>query len=131
VKATLEKAIAGFGSATLDARSAQRDFCEVDRRRPGRGEERRATAKDATQAGRDKQAALDDVAQSTLDAAAKTLQPTHNTEDAEKQMKTGRAAFIKAAEAAGYNADEAKRLADKLGLIPKNVRPRSRTSRIC
>jgi hypothetical protein len=118
----LEKTIEGFGSAALDARGAQRKLQQsIDDATKTIKANGRATDI-ATQKGRDNQAALDDIAASAKDAAAKTLHLTGSTADAAAQMRIGRAAFIRAAEAAGYTSKKAQALADDLGLIPKNVK---------
>jgi TP901 family phage tail tape measure protein len=118
----LEKAIEGFGSATLDARGAQRKLQQAIDDSTKTIRANAGAHGNATEAGRKNEDALDAIASAAVDAAAKTLHLTHNTADAAKQLQIGRDKFIENAKAAGYTASQAKDLADKLELIPKNVK---------
>jgi hypothetical protein len=73
-----------------------------------------------TQAGRDTQAALDNIASTAL-AVAKTLDPIARAEF----LAGARVEFVKAAKAAGLTRDEAQKLADKvLGLSAVKGQPK-------
>lgn len=81
-----------------------------------------------TESGRANQAALDDVAtagwklvESMASATDANGAAKYSTEQVQAAMQTARDQFVNAAIAAGYEADEANRLADELGLIPTNV----------
>jgi TP901 family phage tail tape measure protein len=118
----LANAIEGFGSTTLDARAAQAAMQEAIAKatkeigKNGKGIDLH------TKAGRENDSMLRDLASSTAAAAGKTLKMTGSAKDAENQMREGRKAFIVAAAAAGIVGDKAQLLADKYGLIPKNVK---------
>jgi TP901 family phage tail tape measure protein len=117
----LANAIEGFGSTTLDARAAQAAMQEAIEKATTEVGKNGKGINLHTKAGRENDAMLRDLASSTAAAAGKTLKMTGDSKAAENQMKEGRAAFIKAAAAAGIVGDKAERLADKYGLIPKNV----------
>jgi hypothetical protein len=117
----LEKAIEGFGSTTLDARAAQAAMQEAIEKATKEIGKNGKGINLHTKAGRENDAMLRDLASSTAAAAGKTLKMTGSAKDAENQMKEGRAAFIRAAAAAGIVGQKAEDLADKYGLIPKNV----------
>jgi TP901 family phage tail tape measure protein len=117
----LQKTIEGFGSVQLDARSATRAMYQAIDDATAAVKKNGAGLSVLTQRGRDNQAALDGIATAADNAASKTLKQTGSVAQAQAVMKTGRDAYIKAAEAMGLGADAAKRLADKIGLIPKNI----------
>ena len=74
-----------------------------------------------TEAGRANQAALLDVAKAGWDNVDAQAAAGASGAELQVTMQRSRDAFIRAAEAAGMSSTEAKRLADKLGLIPKRV----------
>lgn len=74
-----------------------------------------------TQAGRDNQAALDDVAQSGWDLIGAMKANDATQDELQDTMQTTRDRFVKLAESMGYSAEDAEDLADKLGLIPEDV----------
>lgn len=74
-----------------------------------------------TEAGRDNEAALDDIASSTWKLVSALKEQYASTEDMQAAMQKGRDALIAAAEAAGMTADEAEALADELGMIPEDI----------
>jgi TP901 family phage tail tape measure protein len=118
----LAKTIQGFGSVTLDARSAQREFEKsVDDARAAAKKAGDAT-KDSTQADRDKQAALDGVASSAIATAAAFAKQPGGIKKAQDALADGRKAFIDVAKQMGIGREAAKKLADQLGLIPGNVK---------
>ncbi|GAA4175745.1 hypothetical protein [Gryllotalpicola koreensis] len=75
-----------------------------------------------TQAGRDNQNALDQIASSALNLLGAEAQAGDSTDDLTKKTQTARDAFIKAAEAAGETKQQASDLADKYGLIPGKIK---------
>jgi hypothetical protein len=118
----LSDAIKGFGSTTLDARSAQRDFEKAVDDARAAAKKAGDASKDSTQADRDKQASLDDVAQSALAAAAAFAKQPGGVHKAEEALKDGRKAFVDIATEMLGSKKKADALADSLGLIPGNVR---------
>jgi hypothetical protein len=62
-----------------------------------------------------------DSAQAALALESAQIREGASTADVTAKTQAARDAFIKQAEAAGYSAAEAKGLADRYGLIPKNV----------
>lgn len=82
-----------------------------------------------TKAGRENQAALDRIADTTLRWADEATKAGKKQGDVDKIMRDGRRSFINAAVAMGKGADEAARLADELFGIPKtnNIDIRIRT----
>jgi TP901 family phage tail tape measure protein len=117
----LAKTISGFGSVTLDARSAQRAFEQAVDDASDAAKKNGRTLDISSQKGRDNSAALDGIASSASAAASKILEQSGSTAKAAAAMSKGRGAFIRAAESFGLSADQAKRLADNEGLIPGNV----------
>lgn len=74
-----------------------------------------------SQAGRKNQATLDAIRDKALQAASTTFNLTRSQELAAAEVQKGRDDFINQAIALGKSADEAKALADNMGLIPKDV----------
>lgn len=70
-----------------------------------------------TEAGRTNQAALDGIASAALSSAENLTKLDPSGKKAAAEMDRGRSAFIKTATQMGLAKDEAKKLADKLGLI--------------
>ena len=113
--------IKGLGSATLDARSAQRDLEQaVDDAATqfGKGSH---SLDISTQAGRDNQAAMDKIAQAATNAAAATYAQTGSIDAATASMKDSRKQFIDSVAPILGSRDAARKLADQLDLIPKDV----------
>lgn len=71
--------------------------------------------------GRASQAALDGIAESTLDLTGKMIDAGAEASELDAAMAEGRENFIRTAEAMGMGSDEAERLADELQLIPEYV----------
>lgn len=117
----LSDKIRNFGSATLDTRSAEREF--------------QAAIDDATESviangtsldtntaeGRANQAALDDIAQSALEFAAATYDQTGSVEGATSAVQQGRDALIEQMKQMGWTQEAAEDYANQLGLIPSNI----------
>ena len=74
-----------------------------------------------TQAGRDNKTSLVDLASAANDFRDAQIAAGEPTANVTNLVQGQRDAFVKAAIAAGYGADEAAKLADKYGLIPGNV----------
>lgn len=75
------------------------------------------TLDENTDAGRRNQAALDNIATTALTVKDGMEKAGKSTSEVDRQMNKARAEFIKTAKQMGMSADEAKELADKLGLI--------------
>lgn len=74
-----------------------------------------------TQAGRDNQAALDDIAQSGWDLIDSMQANGATQAELQAAMAGTREKFVEVAQSMGLSADQANALADELGLIPTNV----------
>ena len=125
----LHEAISGLGSPLAAQRAAGRDFQEAIDKAAASVKENGKTLDDQSEKGRANAAALDDIRDKTLakvqadfDAVKATKGTEAATAAATKAMKDGQQAFIDAAIAAGMAAPEAKKLADNLGLVPKDVK---------
>lgn len=117
----LADAIRGFGEANFDLRDAQREVQAAIDDFEAALAENGTTFDTTTAAGRANESALDDVAQSYLDAAAAAVVQSGAASSATPIIAAGREEFIRLAQAAGKSADEAGALADELGLIPENT----------
>jgi TP901 family phage tail tape measure protein len=117
----LKKAIEGFGSAQLDVDSATRSFYDSVDKLTSSVKDNGQTLDVHTEKGRNNQAALEQIASSTLSLASAQLSQTGSQKVATAAVQQGRDAFIAAAQKAGLSAAAAGTYADKLGLIPKNV----------
>nr|DAP09019.1 MAG TPA: tail tape measure protein [Caudoviricetes sp.] len=115
-------------NAALGVRDAQRKFEETLASANATIAENGATLDTSTAAGRANEAALDSIAKSGHDVVNRMSEmvdangnAVYSSEQVQAAMQRSRDEFLKAAEAAGMEAGEAANLADKLGLIPKNV----------
>jgi TP901 family phage tail tape measure protein len=142
--------IRNFGSATLNVRDAQRQFEQAtddvsdavqrqieDFIKPQEDAYFAAngtldgfvasmegfipTLDTTTQLGRDAEASLDDLAESTLELSAATLEQTGSQEDANAIIADGRERLIDMLEQFGITGQAAEDYADDLGLIPENI----------
>lgn len=117
LKATIE----GFGSATLDARAANREleaaFDDLQASIAANG----TTLDIGTEQGRANEAALDAIAVKAKQASAATLEQTGSHEEATLVLERGRAELIANLEQFGITGTAAEQYADRLGLIPSNV----------
>ena len=125
----LKAAIEGLGSPFVQQRAATRDYEAAIDAATAALKENGKTLNVNTEEGRANQAALDEIQQATLakvNADFEATRATKGVEEATKvatdTMKKGRQAFIDAATDAGMTKDQAKALADQLGLIPDNVK---------
>jgi len=117
----LADTIRGFGSAQLDVNSATRAFEAAVDDLTSSLDENGATLDVGTEQGRANQAALDDIAKSTLNLAAATIEQTGKQEDANATIAAGRDALIDALAQFGITGQAAEDYADNLGLIPDSV----------
>jgi TP901 family phage tail tape measure protein len=117
----LSEAIKGFGGAALNAEAAESAFQASIDDAAASIEKNGATLDLNTEAGRSNSAALRSLAQDALANSAATLEMGGSIDEATGKVQVGRDAFIAAATQMGLTGDEAKRLADKYGLIPENV----------
>lgn len=79
------------------------------------------TLDETTEKGRENGRALDGIAEATYRTMEAQRENGASTSELANTMEAGREQFIKNAIAAGMNADEAKRLADELNLVPGSV----------
>jgi len=116
----LQRKAAGIA---LDQREALRRVEEaIDDADARMGEDGWIRTLDAgTEAGRDNQRALDDIASSTLDLVA-AMDAAEATEvEMQAAAQRGREEFVRVAQQFGATSDEAAALADQLGLIPETI----------
>jgi TP901 family phage tail tape measure protein len=117
----LADVIRGFGSETLSVNDATRTFeASVDSLSQS-VIDNGTTLDVTTEKGRNNQAALDDLAKSTYDLAAATVEKTGKESDAIPVMEAGRAKLIEMLAQFGITGDAANAYADELGLIPGNI----------
>lgn len=117
----LADAQADAAGLTLSLRAAQRQMEESVAAATKALEKNGATLDITTEAGRENQAALDDVASSTWDLIGSMQANGATQEELQAVMATSRERFLGVAQAFGVGADEAAALADEMGLIPENV----------
>ncbi|WP_165909182.1 MULTISPECIES: phage tail tape measure protein [unclassified Rathayibacter] len=131
----LADAISNFGSTTLNANAAAREFqAAIDAQVETLQKQRDAYAEAngtldgfnasldiGTTEGRENQAALDAIAQSAFNTASATLQQTGSQEQATEAIKQGRAALIDALAQFGITGQAAENYANNLHLIPEDV----------
>ena len=118
----LAEAIRGFGSAELDTRNAARELEAAFDDLQGSIDANGATLDITTEKGRANEAQLDATAQATLEYAASIVQQTGNQEAANGVIASGRERLIEMLAQFGITGAEAEAYADKLGLIPENVK---------
>jgi TP901 family phage tail tape measure protein len=115
------KAMLDAAGAALDARSAQREFqAAIDEARQALKDNGK-TLDINTEKGRANATALDNIARSGLDVVESAKENGASQKQLRGHMAEARTAFIKTAESMGVSSGKARELADKLGLIPKNV----------
>lgn len=106
----------------LDLRDAQRGLEQSYADAAAALKENGATLDITTEKGRENQAALDDIAQSTWVVIESMQENGATQEDLQATMATSRERFIGVATSMGLSREAAEKLADQLGLIPKDVR---------
>jgi TP901 family phage tail tape measure protein len=128
--------IRSFGSTQLDANSAARDLQQAiddqvstlqsqkDAYQEAHGslDGFKASLDITTEAGRENSAALDAIASKGTAAAASIAANGGTAEEAARRVAGARQAYIDAAADYGISADQAGKMADKLKLIPENVK---------
>ena len=117
----LAEIIRGFGSATLSARDAERQFQAAIDDLTASVTDNGSSLDINTAAGRANEAALDDIAKAALEAAAATDERGGSEEDARAAVQRGREELIKALAQFGITGAAADAYADKLGLIPSDI----------
>jgi hypothetical protein len=117
----LADTINNFGKGALDVSSATRGFEQAVDDATAAVEKNGATLDVTTQQGRDNQAAIDDIAKSTLAMASAQATAGEKSDVLTATMQRGRDAFIAAEVAAGKTREAAEKLADQYGLIPTNI----------
>jgi len=108
--------------ALLDARGAARDLEAAIDEASETIKDNGKTLDRNSDAGRENEAVLDGIVAATMNAVEKERALGASQSELSGIMRKGRKAFLDAAEAAGMNAGQARRLANELGLVPKNVR---------
>jgi len=117
----LKAKIEGFGSAQLDVNEATRGF-EASLDDLTESVTTNGTSLDiGTEKGRANQAALDEIATSTLALASATYTQTGSQEAASAVIEVGRQKLIAAQGQLSVTGQAAEAYADKLGLIPGNI----------
>lgn len=117
----LADTIRGFGSATLNARDAQRQFEQALDDLQASIDENGSSLDITTEKGRANEQAIDDLVKSTLEFAASIYEQTGSQEEANGVMATGRERLIAMLDQFGITGEAADAYADKLGLIPENI----------
>lgn len=117
----LANAINGFGSAQLDANSAARKVEQAFDDLQESINENGSSLDRTIQAGRDNEAALDDMARASVEYAAAIATQTGDQEAASQAIQDGRDRLISMLEQFGITGEAAQIYADQLGLIPGNV----------
>ncbi|MBD8485386.1 phage tail tape measure protein [Frigoribacterium sp. CFBP 8759] len=117
----LKAAIEGFGSAQLDVNSSTRDFEAALDGLTDSVTTNGSSLDVGTEKGRANQAALDQIAQSTIKLSSATLEQTGSQDAASAAIANGRQKLIEALGQFGINGQAAEDYADRLGLIPSNI----------
>ena len=118
----LMAAIEGFGSAQLDVNSSTRDFEAALDGLTDSVTTNGSSLDVGTEKGRANQAALDQIAQSTIKLSSATLEQTGSQDAASAAIANGRQKLIEALGQFGINGQAAEDYADRLGLIPSNIK---------
>lgn len=115
---SLKDLLDDFANKTLDARAANREFEAAIDDATASIRENGRTLDAGTDKGRRNQEVLDAIVKATYRKRDATLAATSDQAKANAVVERGRAAFLRAADAAGMEAGAAKRLADRLFAIP-------------
>ncbi len=121
---SLEDLVSGLMTLTnivLGARDAARGFEQAYDDATAAVEKNGATLDVTTEKGRANQAALDGIASAGLRVIDTMRQNGATQDELQAQMQATRDRFIEVAQRMGMSADQASRLADELGLIPRKV----------
>jgi len=117
----LAAAIRGFGSESLSAREANRQFEQALDDVKASIDENGNALDISTEKGRENEAALDALARASLEMAASTLERTKSEDEARAAVQRGRDALIDQLKQFGITGQAAEDYADELGLIPDDV----------
>ncbi|MGN6760515.1 MAG: hypothetical protein ACTHJI_04190 [Leifsonia sp.] len=126
----LSKKLKGLGQVNLDVSSANTAFNQAVADQTASLAKNGATLALTTQAGRDNQRALDDMASSGRDLVAAQAAVGASADTLTGTMQSVHDQFVKAAVAAGMSRDAAEKLATQYGLVPKDVTSDFNTSGI-
>ncbi|PSK96703.1 TP901 family phage tail tape measure protein [Haloactinopolyspora alba] len=110
------------GLLALSTRDAERNLQAAIDNATTSIEENGTTLDVTTEKGRKNQAALDEIASSSLDLVSALADQGASEKRLQKVMANSRASFIKTARRMGLTKGQARALADQLGLIPGNYR---------
>ena len=114
-------ALAENSSAAMDLTSAENDYIETLGQMTKDIAANGAQLDINTEAGRANRESLVDIASAANKMRDAQIEAGASTQTITSDAQAAREAFIAAAEAAGYNTEGAKALADSYGLIPENV----------
>jgi tape measure domain-containing protein len=117
----LDEIIRNFGSATLDAREAEREFNQAILDATAAVAENGATLDITTEAGIRNQAALDAMARAANDSAAANYSVSGSEEQLRAQLDASREKLIAAAIQFGLTEDKARIYADQVLATPETV----------
>lgn len=118
---TLLTSIEGFGSKTLDARGAARDYEAAIDAASKSIKDNGKTLDKHTEKGRANQQALEGIATTTLKSITANYQHGASVKTLDKQVADGRKTFLHFADGMGLSKTAAGKLADALGLTKRNV----------
>lgn len=114
-------AITNFGDTTLNANESQRAFQEAVDAATASLEENGKTLDVTTEAGRNNQSALDDLAQTAADAAVAAYELSGNEQQLKADLDAARDSLVDQAQKFGMTKTEAEAYADAVLATPKEV----------
>lgn len=117
----LDEIIRNFGSATLDAREAEREFNQAILDATAAAQENGATLDITTEAGIRNQEALDAMARAANDSAAANYTVNGSEEALRAQLDASREKLIEAAIRFGMSEEAARTYADQVLATPESV----------
>lgn len=117
----LVKALENLDNGQIDASEAAVAMQQAISDATQAAKDNGATLDINTQKGRDNKKALDDIASSALSLLGAQEQAGASTDELSASTQSARDSFIAVAEKMGMSAQQAQDLADKYGLIPKDV----------
>lgn len=121
----LKEGLFGSANLTLNLRDAQRAYEESVDSAMETIAENGATLDINTEKGRENQESIDAITSSTHEQIQAMIESGKSTKEITEFTRQARKDFIKAAEAAGLEAGEARNLADQLGLVPSEVKTKA------
>lgn len=120
--ANLDEQIRNFGSATLDANEANRQFQQAVDDATASLQANGATLDITTQQGRDNQASLDAMAKAANDSAASNYTLSGSESELQTNLANSRQQLIDSATQFGMTKEEAERYADSVLATPQQVK---------